>query len=132
MLENNNRWGIGIKIPLLFRQGRGEYKMAKLKLEENSLYFKQKIIETENKIKDYFNRVAILQNQVIIANSALLNYTALLRNELLRFNNGESSLFLVNSRENKVLEIKQKIIELQVKLLKAIYTLNWAGGALNR
>jgi len=73
-----------------------------------------------------------LQNQVIIANSALLNYTALLRNELLRFNNGESSLFLVNSRENKVLEIKQKIIELQVKLLKATYTLNWAGGALNR
>ncbi len=80
LLENNNRWGIGIKIPLLFRQGRGEYKMAKLKLEENSLYFKQKIIETENKIKDYFNRVAILQNQVIIANSALINYIALLRN----------------------------------------------------
>ena len=106
--------------------------MAKLKLAENSLYFKQKIIETENKIKDYFNKIAILQNQVIIANSALLNYTTLLRNELLRFNNGESSLFLVNSRENKVLEIKQKIIELQVKLLKATYTLNWAGGLLNK
>ena len=132
LLENNNRWGIGIKIPLLFRQGRGEYKMAKLKLEENNLYFKQKIIETENKIKDYFNRVEILQNQITIANSALLNYNALLRNELLRFNNGESSLFLVNSRENKVLEIKQKIIELQVKLLKATYTLNWAAGALNK
>ena len=132
LLENNNKWGIAVKIPLFFRQGRGEYKIAKLKLEENGLYFKQKIIETENKIKDYFNRVAILQNQVIIANSALLNYTALLRNELLRFNNGESSLFLVNSRENKLLEIKQKIIELQVKLLKATYTLNWAGGQLNK
>ncbi len=132
LLQNNNRWGIGIKIPLLFRQGRGEYKMAKLKLEENGLYFKQKIIETENKIKDYFNKTKILQTQITTANSSLLNYNALLRNELLRFNNGESSLFLVNSRENKVLEIKQKIIELKLKLLKATYTLNWAGGLLNR
>lgn len=132
LLENNNRWGVGIKIPLLLRQGRGEYKMAKLKLQENNLLFKQKTVETENKIKDYYNRVNILQTQITVANSALLNYNALLRNELLRFNNGESSLFLVNSRENKVLEIKQKIIELQVKLLKATYTLNWSAGLLNR
>ncbi len=131
LLENNNKWGVGIKIPLLFRQGRGEYKMAKLKLEENNLYFKQKIVETENKIRDYYNRVTILQTQIFTANSALLNYNSLLKNELLRFNNGESSLFLVNSRENKVLEIKQKIIELQVKLMKANYTLEWAAGLLN-
>ncbi len=132
LLENNNRWGIGIKIPLFFRQGRGEYKMAKLKLQENNLLFQQKTIETENKIKDYYNRVIILQTQITTANSALINYNALLKNELLRFNNGESSLFLVNSRENKVLEIKQKIIELQVKLMKATYNLNWAAGILNR
>ncbi len=131
LLENNNRWGIGIKFPLFFRQGRGEYKMAKLKLQENNFLFQQKIIETENKIKDYYNRINILQTQITVANSALFNYNVLLRNELLRFNNGESSLFLVNSRENKVLEIKQKIIELQVKLVKANYTLNWAAGLLN-
>ena len=132
LLENNNRWGIGVKIPLLFRQGRGEYKMAKLRLRENNLYFVQKIIETENKIKDYYNRVTVLQTQIATAKSASLNYNALLKNELLRFNNGESSLFLVNSRENKVLEIKQKIIELEMKLMKAFYTLNWASGLLNK
>ena len=131
LLENNNRWGIGIKIPLLFRQGRGDYKLAKLKLQETNLYFKQKITETENKIKDYYNRVTVLQTQIATAKSASLNYNALLKNELLRFNNGESSLFLINSRENKVLEIKQKIIELEMKLMKAFYTLNWAAGLLN-
>ena len=132
LLENNNRWGIAFKVPLFFRQGRGEYKIAKLKLEETGLFFKQKIIETENKIKNYYNLITVLQLQIATANSALLNYNTLLKNELLRFSNGESSLFLVNSRENKLLEIKQKIIELQVKLLKAIYTLNWASGQLNR
>ena len=51
--------------------------------------------------------------------------------KVLRFNNGESSLFLINSRETNVLEIKQKIIELEMKLMKAFYTLNWAAGLLN-
>jgi outer membrane protein TolC len=132
LLENNNRWGIGIKVPLFFRQARGEYKMAKLKLQENNLLLRQKAVETDNKIKDYYNKVNILQTQITTANNALINYNTLLRNELLRFKNGESSLFLVNSRENKVLEMKQKIIELQVKLLKAAYTLKWAGGLLNK
>ena len=131
LLENNNRWGIAVKVPLFFRQGRGEYRIAKLKLEENGLFFKQKIIETENKIKNYYNLVAVLQLQIATANSALINYNTLLKNELLRFSNGESSLFLVNTRENKLLEIKQKIIELEMKLMKAGYFLSWSAGRLN-
>jgi outer membrane protein TolC len=129
-LENNNRWGIDIKIPLRFREGRGEYKMAKLKIEESNLELKQKTQEIDNKIKDYYNQFSLLQKQLQIANDAYRNYNSLLRNEILRFNNGESSLFLVNSRENKVLEIEQKTIELQVKLLKATYSLEWAAGML--
>jgi outer membrane protein TolC len=130
LLENNNRWGIEIKIPLRFREGRGEYRLAKLKVEESNLELKQKTQETENKIKDYYNQFFALQKQLQIADEAFKNYNSLLRNETLRFNNGESSLFLVNTRENKVLEIQQKIIELQLKLLKAKYSLDWAAGVL--
>ncbi|MCY7293539.1 MAG: TolC family protein [Ferruginibacter sp.] len=132
LLENNNRWGIDVKIPLFFREGRGEYRIAKLKIEETTLFFNQKTIETENKIRDYYYSLLILQRQVTTANSALVNSNSLLKNELLRFNNGESSLFLVNSRENKVLEITQKLIELQLKLFKAKYSLDWAAGLLSR
>jgi outer membrane protein TolC len=131
LLENNNRWGIDIKIPLRFREGRGEYKMAKLKIEESNLELKQKAQEIDNKIKDYSNQFFNLQKQIQIATDAYRNFNSLLRNENLRFTNGESSLFLVNSRENKVLEMEQKIIELQVKLLKAKYSLDWAAGILN-
>jgi outer membrane protein TolC len=130
LLDNNNRWGIDIKIPLRFREGRGEYRLAKLKIQESNLELKQKTQETENKIKDYYNQFFALQKQLQIADEAFKNYNSLLRNETLRFNNGESSLFLVNTRENKVLEIQQKIIELQVKLLKAKYSLDWAAGLL--
>jgi outer membrane protein TolC len=130
LLENNNRWGIDVKIPLRFREGKGEYRLAKLKIEESTLELKQKAQETENKIKDYYNQFLLLQNQLQTANDAFKNYNSLLRNETLRFSNGESSLFLVNTRENKVLEIQQKIIEIQVKLLKAKYSLDWAAGLL--
>ncbi len=131
LLENNNRWGIDIKIPLRFREGRGEYKMAKLKIEETQLELKQKTQEVENKIKDYTNQFYYLQQQLKIANNAFNNFSSLLRNETLRFTNGESSLFLVNTRESKVLEMEQKIIDLKVKLLKAKYTLDWAAGIIN-
>jgi outer membrane protein TolC len=130
LLDNNNRWGIAVKIPLRFREGRGEYRLAKLKIEESTLELKQKTQEIENKIKDYYNQFLLLQKQLQTATEAFKNYNSLLKNETLRFNNGQSNLFLVNTRENKVLEMQQKIIELQVKLLKAKYSLDWAAGLL--
>ena len=112
------------------REGRGAYRLAKLKIEETNWELKQKVLETENKVKDYYNKFMLLQRQLEIANDAYKNFNSLLRNETLRFTNGESSLFLVNTRENKVLEMQQKIIELQVKLLTAKYGLDWAVGTI--
>ncbi len=129
-LDNNNYWGIDIKIPLRFREGRGDYRLAKLKLAETNWELKQKTLEIENKVNDYFNKFTLFEKQLLIANDAFKNYSSLLRIEFLRFTSGESSLFLVNTRENKVLEIQQKLIELQVKLLKAKYGLDWAAGIL--
>ena len=130
LLENNNKWGIAVKIPLRFREGRGAYKLAKLKIAESALELTQKTQELNNKVKDYTNQFLFLQKQIQIANDAFVNFNSLLKNEILRFNNGESSLFLVNARENKVLEIEQKIIELQVKLVKAKYYLEWVSGTI--
>jgi hypothetical protein len=54
----------------------------------------------------------------------------LLRAEYQRFNNGESSLFLVNSRENKVIDYTEKTVELHLKFLKNRYAADWAAGIL--
>lgn len=50
--------------------------------------------------------------------------------EQVRFTNGESSLFLVNAREQKTLEGFQKLIEVKAKNLKSIAALKWAAGVL--
>lgn len=130
-LQNNYKWGIDFKLPIFLREARGDYEKSKIKISETSLDLKQKIWEVENKIRTYYNESVLLKKQIEIGQSAFENYNRLYKNELLKFNNGESSLFLVNSRENKTLEMLQKNIDLTVKYFKAKYAIDWAAGTLN-
>jgi hypothetical protein len=52
------------------------------------------------------------------------------KGEETRFFNGESTLFLVNSRENKTLETLLKLTEVTAKYYKTAYALKWAAGEL--
>nr|MBP9214387.1 TolC family protein [Chitinophagaceae bacterium] len=130
LLENNYKWGIDFKLPLFIREGRGEYKKAKLKITETNLQLNAKRWEVENKIRTYFTEANLLQQQLSIINSAYNNYNTLLKTEVLKFKNGESSLFVINSRENKLIETLQKQIELRIKYFKAVYAVEWAAGLL--
>jgi outer membrane protein TolC len=128
--QNNNKWGIDFKMPLFIREGRGELKRTKLKINETQLDFELKKWELENKIRSYYNEFMLLQQQLKTALQAYENYNKLYQNELLRFNNGESSLFILNSRENKALEFYQKTIELRLKLFKARFAIDNSAGIL--
>ena len=129
-IQNNYKWGIDFKLPLFLREGRGDYRNAKLKIEETNYQLSAKKWETENKIRSYYNDLVQYQKQLQITQNIFNNYTSLLRQEDLKFRNGESSLFMVNSRENKVIETAQKLIELRIKYHKAYYAVLWAGGLL--
>lgn len=128
--SNNYKWGIALKMPLLLREGRGDYRKATLKLQEASLELANKKWQTENKVRSYHAENTALGNQVSVALRMYANYNLLLRNEELKFEQGESSLFLVNSRETKVLEAAIKLVELNVKYQKAKYAVDWAAGLL--
>jgi outer membrane protein TolC len=128
--ENNNKFGVDIGIPLRLSEGRGSYKMAKLKLAETELAFNLQEQEIANKVRQYYNEVLGLQQQVRIYEQATNNYATLLRGEDVRFRAGESSLFLLNTRENKLLEARQKLVTLKTKFFKSQYGLQWAAGQL--
>lgn len=130
LFENNFQYGISFGIPLRLSQGRGEYRKAKLKITETSLQQKQKTLQVENKVRSYFNELMALKNQVALQEKALINFQALQRGEEIRFQAGESSLFLINARENKTLEAVQKLQELKAKYYKTENTLLWAAGTL--
>lgn len=129
-LQNNYRYGVAVNIPLRFSEGRGEYRKAKLKIEQTQLQQLSKQIALQAKLKQAYNEWTALRSQIALQGQAVQSYAALQRGEEVKFFNGESSLFLVNARELKTLEAKQKLIELQGKEQKAMASTLWATGLL--
>lgn len=130
LFQNNYVWGIDVKFPLFIRESRGEYKKSVLKIKETNYELSLKRREVENKVRSYLNETQQLAQQLQIAQSAYRNFQSLLNAEYFRFRNGESSLFLVNTRENKVIETAEKMISLRIKYLKSRYAIDWASGLL--
>lgn len=130
LFENNFQYRISFGIPLRLSQGRGEYRMVKLKIAETQLEQSLKRVQIENKVRSYYNELVAVKNQVIVQELAYRNYLALQRAEETRFLIGESSLFLINTRENKALEALQKLQELRTKYFITINVLQWAAGLL--
>ena len=130
LFENNYQYGLSFGIPLRLSQGRGEYRKAKLKITETQLQQNQKQWQIENKVKSYYNELITLKSQVALQEKAYTNFMVLQRGEEIRFQAGESSLFLINARENKTLEALQKLQELKTKYFKTENTLQWAAGQL--
>jgi hypothetical protein len=71
-----------------------------------------------------------LRKQILTQEATNKNLIALVKAEESRFNNGESYLFLINSRENKALEALEKLIELKTKYAKTVYALQGSAGLL--
>ena len=129
-LENNYKFGIDLGMPLRLSEGRGEYRRAKIKLREARFDVNLLQVQIANKVRSYYNEIIGFRQQVNTMDAALRNYQTLLRGEDVRFRNGESSLFILNARENKVLETQQKVVELIFKYSKSLVSAQWAAGQL--
>lgn len=130
LFANNYRYGISFSMPLRISAGRGEYKMAKLKIAETQLQQNQKQAAVINKVKKYYNQLVNNQAQVTLLQKIYTGQLQLQKAEEIKFFNGESSLFLVNSRETKTQETLLKLIEAAVKYNKTAAGLQWAAGNL--
>jgi outer membrane protein TolC len=130
LFTDNNQWNLKVSMPLLLREARGSYKVAELNILQNKLQRAQKLNLIQNKVQSYYVEYLSLQKQIDIQRLAYTNYSRLVYAEEQKFFNGESSIFLINSRENKALEALEKLVELQTKLGKVQYSIQWAAGML--
>lgn len=130
LFENNFQYGLKMEMPLRFSQGRSNYRQVKLKIEETTLDQNQKKLQIQLKIKAYFNEFETLKKQIKVQSSNYQNYQKLVKAEETKLFNGESTLFLINSRETKALEALEKLIDLKTKYFKTIYALQWSAGLL--
>lgn len=130
-LHNNYRLGVTMAVPLRLSEGRGQYQKAGLKLQGLHLEQLHKTAALETKVKQSFTQWQGLRRQLQVQQAAVNNYSLLLRGEELKFFNGESTLFLINSREARTLEAREKLIHLNAKERLAWYGLQWATGQLS-
>jgi outer membrane protein TolC len=130
LFQNNFKYGLSFALPLRFSEGRGEYRKAQLKIASAEWERMDKQLQLETKLHQYRNDWQQLQQQVQLQGTAMQQYAALQRAEEVRFTGGESSLFLINSREIKTLEARQKWIELQSKQQQSALGIRWAAGVL--
>lgn len=125
MFENNYQYGLKLEIPIFLRQARADYQMAKFKLQQNQIDYNYKQQEIITKINTYKNEVLSYQQQIKVLQSNIENYKRLLYAEEVKFNNGESSLFVINTRENKLLAVQQKLLDVQLKFINSYNYLKW-------
>ena len=96
------------------RKERAALEISSLKLQDVSLEREQVFIELSNKISALQSGVSSFKRQSELAEVMVNDYRALFEGEQQKFAAGESSLFLVNTRESKLIEGLLKAIELSV------------------
>ncbi|WP_247234873.1 TolC family protein [Telluribacter sp. SYSU D00476] len=127
-LDENYKFSVDLYFPLLFRKERGKLQQIRIKQLQNDLELTQARREVNNEINVAYNEVKLLEDQILVQQRAVQNQELLLNAEVRKYNIGESSLFLVNTRESKLNELRVKIESLRTKYEKALATLLFAAG----
>ena len=108
-------WGLSIKSPLFLRKARSEVRMAEVRVEEAKLANAQdqQAIKINSQIaldswRGYTTQIEQLTDVV-------QRYEQLLGGERILFQQGESSLFLLNARESSLVDSQLKRLEVIIK-----------------
>ena len=127
-IDRNYKFGFDFGFPILLRKERGKLGLVQTKILQTQLEQSQNIRNIEIDLTLSFNDVRILENLIMLQRQMVDNYLKLRNAEIKKFDNGESSLFLINSRESKLIESKIKLASLLAKYQKEKAGVYYAAG----
>ena len=130
IFTENYKAGIKVGMPIFLRKERAEVALTDLKLLSTNYTIQQKKQELRNKLLNYQALLDNTRQQVTINQAAVTNYENLLIAENEKFRFGESSIFLLNSREQKLITMQLKLVKLLTLYHKHRLGLIWATGEL--
>jgi outer membrane protein TolC len=105
--------GMNFYFPLFLRKERGDLKIAKFKVQESKFTLELEKVQLTNKIKAQKTEIQSLQKQRVFIKSLVTDNTTMLNSEERLFSFGESSMFLINSRENNLVTAQLADIALE-------------------
>ena len=127
---SNYRWAANFSMPLFLRSARNDYKMAKLDLANNQMELDNKRNEINFKINLTKQNIDLLLEQVNNAEVNVAFSQQMVAAERLKFEHGESSLFLLNTREAKLLESELKLAEYRLKFIRNYFEFVYLKGEI--
>ncbi|MEA5139514.1 TolC family protein [Arcicella rigui] len=125
---NNHKLGFEFSMPLFLRKERG--KLQQIRIKQQSTGFELTLARREimNDVYSAYNDVKNFERQLKIQQDAAQNQALLTKAEQRKFEIGESTLFLINSRESKLIDMKIKVESLKSKYEKALANLAYTAG----
>lgn len=105
--------GMNFYFPLFLRKERGDLKLAKFKLQETKFALELEKVQLSNKIKAQQTEIQSLQKQRTFIKDLVNDNKLMLTSEERLFSFGESSVFLINTRENNLITAQLAAIALE-------------------
>ncbi|MEL4307350.1 TolC family protein [Joostella sp. CR20] len=105
--------GASLSFPILLRKERADVKIAKAELSNAEYGLKFQTQELQNKVKAKFAELSSYQTQIGMNADLVNDYQQMHDAEVRLFELGESSIFYINTRENKLVKAKVSQIELE-------------------
>jgi len=115
---NQYKLSARLSFPLYFRKSVNEYQLSKYWLQNNQLDINTKQIQLSAKAAYIQSNSIALLGQISDAQNLKQLNDQLFEAEQIKFEHGESSLFLLNTREIRALEAEIKLMNLKLKAIK--------------
>ncbi|GLB54041.1 transporter [Neptunitalea chrysea] len=115
--------GASFTLPIFLRKERAALKLAKIKLQDAQYGLQFQKQSVQNKIDAQYNELDSYQQQLSLNLDLVHSYQQMLDAEMRLFEMGESSIFYVNTRENKLVKVKISDIELTNSYLNSVLNL---------
>ena len=109
----NYKIGMNFYFPLFLRKERGSLKIAKFKVQETQFTLDLERVQLNNKINAQKFEIQSLVKQRDFVKQLVNDNSIMLSSEERLFNFGESSLFLINTRENNL--VSSKLYEIAIE-----------------
>ena len=94
--------GLNFYFPVFLRKERGSLKLAKFKVQETEFALNLERVQLTNKINAQKTEIESLIKQKELIKGLVTDNLTMLKSEERLFSYGESSLFLINTRENNL------------------------------
>lgn len=118
-MEANYKVGVQFYFPLFLRKERGSLKITQFKIQAAQWELELEKQQLSNKIKAQQTEVSTLQKQRLLGQDLLTNYQRMLTSEERLFSFGESSIFLLTTRESNLVSAHLTAIQLENRYYQA-------------